>query len=79
MFQKKRNSRMFQKALCSTDDGGMVCATIMKDGEPRYFTMDRDASDEEVRAEAFRIRNGRPMSPLESKLLNIAQHTRTGP
>ncbi len=73
MFRNLRNRRSFQKTLADTDDGEMVCGTVDLDGNPLYFTMPREATDREVRAEAFRVRHGRRMSHLEEKLLDIAE------
>lgn len=53
----------------------MVCGTIDSKGRPVYFTMPREASDMEVRSEAFKIRNGRELSQIETSLLKIAEGT----
>jgi hypothetical protein len=43
------------------------------DGKPAYFVMPKDADDGDVRAEAFRIRNGRDLSMIEESLIRIVE------
>ena len=69
----RRNRRAYQSALAEVEEGQTVCATLSPDGEPKYFIMPVDASDDEVRAQAFRERNGRFMSRVEKNLLELAE------
>lgn len=49
-----------------------LCATLMPSGQPVYFAMPRDASDEEIRDRAFQIRYGRELMPFERQLMASA-------
>lgn len=70
----RRNRRQFEKAKSeAARSGGTVCGTVRADGTPVYFVVPEGASDDEVRAEAFKIREGRPMGKLERQLLDIAR------
>lgn len=72
MFNNLRNRRAFQKARTEAGEGEIVCGTLAEDGTPLYFTMAADASEEELAAEAFQLRHGRPMSSMERTFLNLA-------
>jgi len=69
----RRNRRAFNRVSLKAGDGEQVCATLTKENEPVYFIMPVDASDEDVRAEAFRLRNGRGLSGLEKSLLQFVE------
>ena len=68
-LKSRRNRRAFGKVSQSCADDEQVCATLDLDGKPSYFVMPRDATDAEVRAEAFHIRNGRDLSKIEQSLI----------
>jgi hypothetical protein len=53
--------------------GNQLCATLAPDGEPVYFEMPSEASDEEVRQAAFAVRYGRKMSSTEQSLIRLAE------
>ena len=50
-------------------EGHTVCATLLKDGTPRYFSAPTDTPDDEVRAMAFEVREGRPLGGYEQFLI----------
>lgn len=54
----------------------VVCGALKKDGSPAYFVAPADVTDEQVRAKAFEIREGRPMEPYEKFLLDQAEAER---
>jgi hypothetical protein len=56
--------------------GHSLCGTVLADGTPAYFTMPRGSSDDEMEAEAFRVRNGRGMLDVERQLMTIARQRR---
>jgi Mor family transcriptional regulator len=78
MFRKKQkpmtaevaNQHRFLKAKESASEDEMVCGYYVE-GVPHYFTMPKDATDEEVRDETFRRMHGRGYSSLERKLIDI--------
>ena len=56
--------------------GEVVCATVMADGQPRYFTVPVGATEEQIRDRAFEIRNGRQIMPVERRLTTLADQLR---
>jgi hypothetical protein len=56
------------EADAAVKPGEQVCACLLDDGSPRYFTIHQDADDLEVQHAAFQVRNGRPMSGAEKVL-----------
>ena len=46
----------------------MVCGYTTPEGEPHYFVVPKDASEEAVRARAFETIHGRPMNRAEELL-----------
>ncbi len=75
MFRQLRNKKAFDRAQTQANDGEFVCGTLVDD-QPVYFVMPADASDEEVRAKAFEMRNKRTMNHVERTLLDIVESTR---
>lgn len=55
------------------DQDRIVCGTLTHEGEPRYYLMAPDASDEAIRDRGFEIREGRPPSRYEHWLLEVAR------
>jgi hypothetical protein len=76
MFEKLRNRRAFEQTAQQASDEEIVCGTLLDD-KPVYFTMPNDATEAEVRARAFEVRTGRPMTHIENTLLDIAERPRT--
>lgn len=72
MFRKRRNRKAFARAQAQAGEGEMVCGTVRADGEPVYFVMPKDTPDEKIQAEAFRHREGRPMTGLEEYIAERA-------
>lgn len=68
----RRNRAAFLKAQRAAGEDGRVCGTYSEDGEPLYFVVSRDATDDEVRLRAFEAKHGRPMNHAE-ELLAMAQ------
>jgi hypothetical protein len=68
-----KNKRRFQRAQREAGPDEMVCGTIGSDGNPTYFVMPRDASDEDVRGRAFEIREGRSLSGYERSLMKFSE------
>lgn len=64
-------------ALSAKTDGQMICGTLLKGGEPRYFLMSADSEDLVIRDRSFQIREGRDISEYELQLLEQAQRIRT--
>ena len=62
----------FDKATAAAATGEVVCGTLLSSGEPRYFVVSVDASDETIRDRSFEIREGRPPSTYERWLLKVA-------
>ena len=54
-------------------DEEVVCAALLPDGAPRYFNVPATFSETEVRALAFQVRHGRPMSTAEETALMLAE------
>jgi hypothetical protein len=75
MFDNRKNKRAFRKAQTRAGENEVVCGTLDKDGKPIYFNMPRTASLSDVRSVSFELRFGRPMTPFERKLLEIAEGT----
>lgn len=72
-----KSRRAFQKAQREAAiEGDMVCGTVLHDGTPKYFTMPPRSTDEEVRAMAFAIREGRKMNRMEQAFLHLAEARR---
>lgn len=63
----------FAEAEAAKTEGTMVCGTLMKDGEPRYFVLPSDVPDHLIRDTAFQIREGRPVSSWERWILELAE------
>ena len=76
MLKKTRSRIRYRNAIRRKQPDEVLCATVGEDGGPIYFTMPADATDAQVREEAFRLRYGRPMNPLERILLEIAEDRR---
>lgn len=73
MIERFLNRRRYMKvARDAQRDGLSVSAVKAKDGQWHYFAVDPAASDAEVRAKAFELREGRPMNRLEQSLNNLA-------
>lgn len=73
MIERFLNRRRYKKVARDAErDGLSVSAVKGKDGQWRYFAVDPEASDAEVRAKAFELREGRPMNRLEQSLNNLA-------
>ena len=66
--QTRRNREAFLRAQTKAGDDGMVCGYTNSEGEPHYFIVPKDASEEAVRARAFETINGRPMNRAEGLL-----------
>lgn len=58
--------------------GGSLCALVTKDGRPHYFVVPKGATDEQIAAKAFEIREGRPMTPQELLLQYMAERRLAG-
>ena len=69
-----RSRKAFERAAKLAADGEIVCGTLVDD-RPVYFVMSSDASDAEVRAKAFELRNKRLMNKFEKVFLEIAEST----
>lgn len=54
-------------------DGHTVCATLLPDSTPVYFTVALDATEDEVRDTAFQIREQRKLSDSERVLIAITK------
>jgi len=57
-------------------EGHVVCASLLKDGTPRYFSVPADTPDADVRAAAFEIREGRPLGSYEQFLIKAVTETK---
>lgn len=66
----------FDEAQAAVGEKQALCATLMPDGTPKYFVMAADTADAKVRAAAFEIREGRPMSEVEVWALEQAEALR---
>lgn len=53
-------------------DGQSVCATVLSDGTPVYFTVAFDATEDEVRDTAFQVREQRLLTDSERVLIELA-------
>lgn len=73
MFDTRKNKRAFEKARAKAGKDEVVCGTLDKDGKPIYFSMPSTATAEAVREASFQLRFGRPMTPYEKRLLEIAE------
>lgn len=62
----------FDEATAAAAANEVVCGTLLSSGEPRYFLVAADASDEMIRDRSFEIREGRPPSSYERWLLKVA-------
>jgi hypothetical protein len=69
----KRTNEYERVRAEAVEQGRTLCAYMDDEQVPHYFTMPPDATETEVRDEAFRRRNGRDVSPLERSLLEIAE------
>lgn len=68
------NRRRFQRTEAEARASGrMVCATVNAKGKPLYFTMPRGATDAEVDAKAFAVKNGRGITEGELLLKSASQ------
>ena len=74
MLKTFRNKKAFQRASETAADDEIVCGTLIDD-KPVYFTMPKEATEDEVRAKAFEVRTGRSMSRVEETLLSKAETT----
>jgi len=54
-------------------DGEVICATLLPDGTPVYFTVALDATEDEVRDLSFQIREDRKLNDSERVLIAIAE------
>ena len=78
MFKQLTNGYRFRRAQSeAASTGGSVCATKDRKGEWRYFVMPADADEADVRAQAFQLREGRPMNRLEQQLNDFARREPT--
>ncbi len=72
MFTRRRERKAFQKTKAAAADGAvMVCGTYGPDGDPRYFTMPKEATDAEIAERAFQVRYGRPQTEAELFLKRV--------
>lgn len=55
------------------EDTEMVCGVRMEDESARYFVVPRDTPDQEIADMAFEIRNGRPVTPYERTIRELAE------
>lgn len=64
----------FDEAKAAADPLGLTVAGTWKaDKVAVYFLTSPDAPDDEVRASAFQVRHGRPMSEYEQFILGLAE------
>jgi hypothetical protein len=71
--KNRRNRRAFEKTTSAVAEDEQVCGTLDVEGKPLYFTMPSSATDAEVRAQAFELRNGRSLSGVEQSLIRIVE------
>ena len=72
-LKNRRNRKAFGKVSAACGEDEQVCATLALDGKPVYFVMSKDATEGDVRAAAFRERNGRDLSGVEESLIRIVE------
>lgn len=71
-WSEELNEERFLAAKAQAEEvDGRVCGTLLPSGEPVYFVMPDDADEWDVQERAFEIRNGRPMSKLERKIIAV--------
>ncbi len=73
MLRNAFNRRAYRSAESNLTEEQMLCATMIG-GKPHYFPMPKDATDVEVREQAFELREGRVMTSIERSLLGIAEN-----
>lgn len=70
----------FDQAKAAADELGFkVAGTLLKGGQPAYFLIPEGTSDEDVRARAFEVREGRAMSSYETWALEVAERQALAP
>jgi len=72
-LKDRRNKRAFGRAVLDCGDDEQVCATLDQEGTPVYFAMPKSATDADVRAKAFELREGRSLSGVEKSLIRIVE------
>lgn len=73
MFEQFLNKRRYKTARRKADRLGRTVSAVQDEsGVWRYFLTDPDASEVDVAAAAFNVRNGRDMNKNERRLLEIA-------
>lgn len=68
----------FEQARARADELGHVVSATVKNFEWIYFTVEPDATPEQVRDAGFEAVHGRPMSDGERQLLAAAVQQRPG-
>ena len=68
LLAKRRNRARFRAAQKKAGPDGRVCAVYSSNGEPIYFAVPKDATDEQIRRLAFQAKHGRPMTRAEELL-----------
>jgi hypothetical protein len=63
-------------AVAALKPDEVVCATILGDGKPVYFTMPKGVTDDLVKERAFEIRHGRKLSAVERTVDSFARRRR---
>lgn len=63
-----KNRQAFKRAKRVAGDTDIVCGFHDPEGNPHYFVVPRDASEEEIRRRAFEAKHQRPMNRAESLL-----------
>lgn len=72
-LRDRLNRRRFMRALAEAGPDRMVCATTAPTGKPLYFSMPRKATEKEIAARAFEVRNGRGITEGELMLKAAAE------
>lgn len=71
-----RGQGAFDRACTAKREDQQVCGVLLDSGHPAYFLMPAGASDPEVRDQAFAVRHGRAIQPMERRLLETAEMLR---
>ena len=69
-FEEENQARYDAAVAEAAAVGGTVCATYV-DHVPMYFVMPSGASEPDIRARAFELRNGRKMTTMEAELASL--------
>ena len=71
-WRSRQNRHAFRKTKAEAGEDQMVCGTVLPSGKPVYFSMPRSATDTEIEAKAFEVRNGRGLLPGDTVLRELA-------